>query len=176
MKTSEPSFIATLKTAPSYIKARMLVLIGIGLFALFGALLSVTWILKAHRGPTATEEVLEHSRHLASHESKEFEHAYEIKDMSMALLNRKGTRTAYAQFSLMFDCPDADSKHVLEMNRAKLIDGIFEVGGDFILEDFQAPLAAKGFERFKGQIQSRLQTQFKGNAPRVVVLKDWVMN
>lgn len=173
---SQESFVSTLKTAPSYLKIRMFMIAGSGLVVLLASLLSITWIWKAHRGPIATEEVLEHSRKLASHETKEFEFAYEVKDMSMALLNRKGTRTAYAQFTLIFDCPDEESKHVLEMNRAKIIDGIFEVGGDFTLEEFQAPLAAKGFEKFKKNIQSRLQTQLKDQAPRLVVLKDWVMN
>lgn len=164
------------KSAPGYLKVRMFVLVGMGCTVLLGSLLSIVWIWKAHRGLSATEEVLEHSRKFASHEPKEFEFAYEIKDMSMAVMNKKGTRTAYAQFTLMFDCPSADAKHVMELNRAKVIDGIFEVGGDFSLEDFQAPLAAKGFERFKSQLKARLTKQLKGEAPRNVVLKDWVMN
>ena len=33
---------------------------------------------------------------------------YELKNISIVLLNRRGTQTAYAQFTLVLDCPSAN--------------------------------------------------------------------
>jgi hypothetical protein len=94
----------------------------------------------------------------------------------MAVMNRKGTKTAYAQFSLVLDCPDEESHKTLSMNRAKLLDAIFVVGGGFYLEDFQGEKAQKSFEKFKKDLLQKYQTDFHAQAPREISLKDWFVN
>lgn len=170
------SVLSFVKGAPSYVKARVFLLALSASVVLIVTTLTIAWIWKLHRGPSLTEQVLEHSRQSASVEAPAFSLSYEIKDMSMALMNKKGTRTAYAQFTLLFDCSNEECKHMLELHRAKIINGIFEVGGEFYTDDFSAPLAKEGFEKFKGGIRSKLSEYFHSQAPREVVIKDWVMN
>lgn len=167
---------AVVKPSPQDAKRTILYLSTAAGIAVVLGLLSVYWIWLKHRGPTAPEQVLETSRKLASHEPLSFQFAYEIKDMSMAIMNKKGTRTAYSQFTLIFDCPSETCKKNLELHRAKIINAIFEVGGEFFTEDFEAPLAPKGFQRFKDGIRAKTTEYFGKSGPSLVVLKDWVMN
>jgi len=170
------SIITFLKDAPGYLKARIFILLSVVLAVLIVGLGSIAWIINLRREPALTEKVLEHSRKTASTVAQEYTFTYEIKDMSMAFINKKGSRTAYAQFTILFDCPDEESKHVMEMNRAKIITGIFEAGGDIYIEDLTAPLAAQGFEKFKSQVKIKLTEYFKSKGPRNVLIKEWVMN
>lgn len=157
-------------------KRKITLLISAAALAVGVGLGSIFLIWRAHKGPEITDQVIETSRKMTSHEPVSFQFAYEIKDMSMAIMNKKGTRTAYSQFTLIFDCPSEICKKVLELNRAKIINAIFEVGGDFYTEDFEAPLAATGFQRFKDGVRGKTAEYFGKNAPSLVVLKDWVMN
>jgi flagellar basal body-associated protein FliL len=105
-----------------------------------------------------------------------FHFPYEINQISMAMMNRQGTRTAYAMFSLVLDCPSEKALKNLSMNRAKLVDSVFDVGGNFVLEDFVAPKTPETLTKLKTQLLEKYQHSFPDEAPRDLVLKDWVIN
>lgn len=173
---AQDSFGNFIKSAPPPVKKRVLLLLSMAGAFVLGAFITISWIWKLHRGPSLPEAVLESSRKLAGHEPVSFQHAYEIKDMSMAILNKKGTRTAYSQFTIIFDCATEACLKAMELNRAKLINTIFEVGSDFYVEDFEAPLAKTGFKRFKDKLLEKTTEFFGKQGPHVIVFKDWVMN
>ncbi len=103
----------------------------------------------------------------------EFEVNYLLKDISIPLVDRASTKIAYAQFSLMLDCPTNACKRAMELHRPKLLDRIFEVASKFYLEDFAQ---AKGFEKFKHAFLTTLRKDFNEMAPRQVTIENWVIN
>lgn len=152
------------------------------------ALTTVVLVLGAQHSPKVIhpDAVSEnaHSNEENHHKESKPEHAsalpfhfpYEINQVSMAVMNREGTRTAYAQFSLVLDCPSEGSQKTLSMNRAKLVDAIFDVGGNFVLEDFATPKTPETLTKLKAQLLEKYQHSFPQEAPRDLVLKDWVIN
>lgn len=169
------SFKEFLKIAPLTTKLKIVALFFSGFLILVVTVFSIKNIWSYYQGPDLTESVLHRSRDVASI-SPEYTHVYEIKDMSVAFMNKKGTRTAYSQFTLIFDCENEECKKNMALQRAKVLDTIFEVGGEFYLEDFSPPLAPGGFAKFKSEIIVSLKKHFKSLAPREVVLKDWFLN
>lgn len=152
------------------------------------ALTTVILVLKAQNPPKALQaDALPSDAHSMEEGHKEtvkeghasalpFHFPYEINQVSMAVMNREGTRTAYAQFSLVLDCPSEGSQKTLSMNRAKLVDAIFDVGGNFVLEDFATPKTPETLTKLKAQLLEKYQHSFPQEAPRDIVLKDWVIN
>lgn len=110
------------------------------------------------------------------HAAKATGFPYEINQVSMAMMNRKGTKTAYAQFSLVITCPNEESHKSMALNRAKLLDTIFHVGSDFYLDDFEGPKTAESLTVFKKRLLEKYQTEFSSNGPSEIVLKDWIVN
>jgi flagellar basal body-associated protein FliL len=172
------NFLDWLRTAPTEKRQKALILLGLGVIVLFAAVISTVVILKAQKPTTQVSHVAESeaSHSGEAHPKGPYSLSYEINQISMAVMNRKGTKTAYAQFSLVLDCPDEESHKTLSMNRAKLLDAIFVVGGGFYLEDFQGEKAQKSFEKFKKDLLQKYQTDFHAQAPREISLKDWFVN
>jgi len=172
-------FFDWLRTAPGEKRQKAIFLLGLGILVLIGAIISTVVILKAQspsaHGPSHGAQN-EESHSLDSHSQGPYGRPYEIDQISMAVMNRKGTKTAYAQFSLVLDCPNEESHKILAMNRAKLLDAIFVVGGNFYLDDFQGEKAPKSFEKFKKDLLEKYQAEFHAQAPREIALKDWVIN
>ena len=98
---------------------------------------------------------------------------FELRNLSLPLAERKSSRMHYAQFTLVLECPTPESRRLMELSRAKLLDTILEVGAAFHAEDFQGP---NGYEAFKGALKANLSYLFKENAPQDVFIKDWLMN
>ncbi len=107
---------------------------------------------------------------------QEYSLTYEVKDMSIGFINRTGSRTAYAQFTLLFDCETELCVKNLTLNRAKLLDAIYQVSGNYYIEDFTAPLVDEGMKRFKLAILDFLKKNIPGEPPRKVVFRDWFLN
>lgn len=145
-------------------------LLGLGVLVLLGAAISITVILRAQRETVDIKPVTELVQPIESHEV-----LYEINQVSMAVMNKKGTKTAYAQFSLVLHCPSEEAKKNLTMNRAKVLDAIFVVGGNFYLDDFQGESAAASFDKFKKQLLEKYKADFNSDAPTQIALKDWVI-
>jgi len=101
---------------------------------------------------------------------------YELNQVSMAVMNKKGTKTAYAQFSLILNCPNDKSLHLISQSRAKLLDGIFSVGSQFFLDDFMGEAAPAAFDKFKNLLIADYRVLFQDQAPTAIVLKDWALN
>ena len=57
-----------------------------------------------------------------------------------------------------------------------LLDSIYQVGGNYYIEDFMHPFVEKGMQRFKLAIIGHLKKNMKGEPPRAVVFRDWYMN
>lgn len=133
---------------------------------------SIAFILKAHlAGRPQQEAGLGPARHVDSIDP-EYTHTFEIKDMSMAVLSKNGLRTAYAQFTLLFDCPTEATKELMGMERAKILDSIYEAGSTLTIEEFGNP---EGFAKFKNSTMELLKKHFPQNPPRQVALKNWFM-
>jgi hypothetical protein len=135
--------------------------------------LSSLW--KMYKGPTPEPKVLEVSRESEISKEDDFK-TYELKHLSVGFMDKKETRMAYAQFSLVFNCPDEACKKNLLLHHAQILDTIFEVGSEFFVEDFVYPSATEGFSRFKSKINLQLEKKFANLAPKSVVIQDWFMN
>lgn len=104
---------------------------------------------------------------------QQFTYLYEMKDLSIALTDRRRLRTAYAQFALAFDCPSKDAQTMMGLHRAKILNTINEVAIQFTIDDFKTPL---GLQTFKGALKANYKAIFRENAPREIVIRDWLMN
>jgi hypothetical protein len=102
-----------------------------------------------------------------------YRYTYELKKISFPLQGRGKRRTGAAQCSLVLDMPTFEARHWMELNRAKLLTITFDVASRFSFEDFDAP---GGLELFKKQLKSSYVAAFGENAPREVVLRDWLTN
>ncbi|MFM8270568.1 MAG: hypothetical protein ACKN9V_10300 [Pseudomonadota bacterium] len=166
-------FLDWLRTAPTEKRQKAILLLSLGLVISLVALIAVILILKA-QGPS--QVVAPSAAPHEIHSKGPYSFPYEINEVSMAVMNKKGTKTAYAQFSLVLDCPSEEAHKTLSMNRAKLLDAIFVVGGNFYLDDFQGEKAPKSFEKFKKDLLEKYKSDFHAEAPREIALKDWVVN
>lgn len=173
-------FFDWLRTADPNSRKKAVLLISLGSALTLVSVLAIWYILKARTSilPMETHQEVESktSDHSQGQGTSAYTFPYEINQVSMALMNRKGTQTAYAQFSLILDCPSEESKKLLTMNRAKLLDTIFVVGSGFYLDDFKGSEATKGFEKFKTQLLQKYQGEFQAQAPKEISLKDWIVN
>ena len=148
------------------------VLIASGTVWAIGTILWVQWNQPApDDAPTVAEEKEDAARAPTSIET--YVYTYELKNISIVLINRRGTRTAYAQFSLVLDCPNAESARQMKLDHAKLLDTIFDVAATYYLDDFALPT---GFASFKGSLLARYKADFKDVSPRDIAIRDWVMN
>lgn len=145
-----------------------------GILGVAVSIWAIRAILQAHNGEDLAEQVL--SRVVELPPSAEYTYPYEIKSVSMAVMGQKGNRTAYAQFTLILDCPTEEAQKQVALHRAKLLDAIFEVGSQFYLEDFVGGNAPKSFEKFKAGLMSIYSKSFGKMAPRQVVFRDWFVN
>jgi hypothetical protein len=142
------------------------------------SLFSVVTLWRFYREPLKEAEAAhETHREVASkHLPVGFTVSYEIKGMNVGFMDRKDTRMAYAQFNLVFNCPDEACKKNLVLNHAKVLDVIFEVSSDFYIEDFVHPEAQKGFSSFKSRISQQLKKRFASVAPEGLVIQEWFLN
>ncbi|NBT58550.1 hypothetical protein EBT16_07175 [bacterium] len=173
-------FLDWLRTASPEKKTKALALLGAGGVILVVAAISIVAILKAQNpGSALTHNTPENHEALAEgvHEKEGANgFPYEINQVSMAIMNRKGTKTAYAQFSLVLECPSEEVKKTMALNRAKLLDAIFVVGGNFYLDEFQGENASKTFDKFKADLLAQYKTDFKTASPSHISIKDWVIH
>lgn len=102
-----------------------------------------------------------------------FQYPYEMKALSFALTDRRGVRTAYAQFAIVLDCPSEEARREIELRHAFILDLIQTVAGQFFVEDFATP---KGLHSFKAAMLSSLRTHLRRNAPRSIAVRDWLIN
>lgn len=156
-------------------KAKVLILYGCAFAIVSVSVASLFLIFRSQKKPTLTEQVIAKSRTLASF-SPSFSFPYEIKDMSIPLTNYKHTRSAFAQFTLILDCPTEEAKKKMVAELPKLLDTILVVGSEFYVEDFSPPLAEKGFARFKHSLRTAYSKYLSEDAPREIVIKDWFVN
>jgi len=173
-------FFDWLRTVDPQTRKKALLLMGLGGFLTLLSVMAIFTVLKA-RTTALSPQVQDAadsttSDHEVGQSANVYAFPYEINQVSMALMNRKGTQTAYAQFSLILDCPNEESKKTLTMNRAKLLDTIFLVGSGFYLDDFKGSEATKGFEKFKTLLLEKYQNEFQAQAPTEISLKDWIVN
>ncbi|MFM8316191.1 MAG: hypothetical protein ACKOA8_18070 [Deltaproteobacteria bacterium] len=158
-------------------KIKLGVLLLSAILVVTGAIFSVVALWRLYRGPE-TLAAREATREVASHHTSEDNSSqpYEIKGVSVGFMDKKDTRMAYAQFSLLFHCADEKCKRNLALNRAKVLDTIFEVSSEFYIEDFTQSDANKGFSEFKSKLTSQLQTKFASLAPKGIMIQDWFLN
>lgn len=156
------------------IKLAMLLLLSVLFVTL--AIFSIVTFWRFYKGPQSTV-ALEGHREIASVSPHEdFSKPYEIKGLSVGFMDRKDTRMAYAQFTLVFNCLTEACKKNLVMNHARVLDTVFEVSSEFYVEDFTEPSAKQGFSQFKSKLTDHLRTKFASLAPKGVVIQEWFLN
>lgn len=101
-----------------------------------------------------------------------FTYSFEVRGISIPLADRAATKIAYANFSLSLDCATPACKRAMELNRARLLDTLFETATRFYLEDLQGP---EGLSPFKTAIVSDLRGAFGELSPREIAIRDWVI-
>jgi len=160
-------------------KIKLTLVVVIGILIVTATLFSLSALWKVYKGPEknyAVHESKEEKREPAAVEGAEVDNPYEIKGVSVGFMDKRDTRMAHAQFTLVFHCPNESCKKNLTLNHAKVLDTLFEVGSDFYVEDFSAPEAHKGLTRFKSKLTEQLQKRFAQLAPKGVSIQDWFMN
>jgi hypothetical protein len=100
-------------------------------------------------------------------------YTYELRGISIHLSDRHRLHSAYAQFSLLLDCPNQAAQHAMELNHAKLLDTVLQVGNRFYLEDLSD---GTGLEAFKARLLAKLEERFRADAPRRIWVRDWLVN
>lgn len=158
-----------MKTAPLAARLKVMVVLMSGAVVV----VSSTWIVSQLLRLQKTGGEI---RRPASQNAGEFSVnlSYELKDVALALSKRGHQgRTSYAQFSLVLDLPSKDSKRLMELNRAKILNTIHEVGSRFNLEDFQYPGI---YGDFKSALLAQLQKEFGAEAPSALSIREWVIN
>ena len=151
-------------------KAKLAGLAFLGIGVVIATAISVGFILKCNHAAVAIVTAEKSAEVVETVPS--FAFPYEINDISVAVSSRDFSRTAYAQFSLVLDCPSAQARHLMELNRARLLDGIFEVSTDFRLEDLTHP---GGLKHFKALLEKKYRKVFQDGAPRQIALNDWLI-
>ncbi len=173
--------IGFFRVADTRVKLRLATLGILSLMAVLTAFIAIRFVLTSKHllevhAPASEHDGSKEHAVAKSLSEQEFTFTYEIKDMSVGFINRTGNRTAYAQFSLVFDCENEECVKNLSLNRAKLLDAIYQVSGNYYIEDFTAPLVQEGFKRFKLGLLQFLKKNFPGEVPRQVIFRDWFMN
>ncbi len=102
-----------------------------------------------------------------------FEFSYELTNLSMQVTDETGRHSGYVQFSMTLEMPNAEAKHWMELNRAKLISIVIDAGNHFSIDDLKH---AEGMDRFKKRIARVYSEEFKAYAPKSLTIQDWVMN
>lgn len=176
MSKNGESFLGFFWRSPFLIKLRLL---AVGLFG-GGVLVCSTWavyqllkVQKLNSPAPAAHAPAGHHDVASVPPAPEYTFNYELKDVSLPLLSRVKKKTYYAQFTLVFDLVDEETKRWWEVNRPQIADVMLEVGHRFRYEDFRDP---KGYDKFKKQLKVEYKKAFKNFAPRDVVIKDWILN
>lgn len=176
MENTHETTLSFFRRAPALIKLKLLFL------WMLGAIVAATsgWIIftivtfkddGSHAMPALHEEAAASAEHGES--VAEFTYSYLLSPVAIALVDRRKVRTGYAQFNMVFDCPNEKCVREMELNRARILNALNETAVQFNFEDFQSPA---GFNRFKNAFRGALVELFHENAPRTIVLRDWLMN
>jgi hypothetical protein len=170
--TSKPlSFREAMSQASRWVRLKVYALLMLGGVVIAGTVWIVISLLRLQVTPPAMDPVEVQKRIPTA--APEYAFSYEMKYLSFHLTNHKETRLAYAQLTLVLDCPDQDAQRMMQLNYAKLIDIVLRVGSTFYVEDFGSP---HGFESFKGSLLAHFKAEFKSQAPRAIVIRDWILN
>jgi flagellar basal body-associated protein FliL len=175
MTASRPAVLG--RKLPKRARAVMVVLIGCAavIIATTGFILVQIIRMQVQRvgeAVTSEEVTAPPPEHHAAPTAAPFTEPYELQGMTISLGNRNQTLAAYAEFNLVLDCPDKESKRWMQMNRASIRDAVYESTISFTVEDFTTP---EGFSRIKKAILETLKTRFGARAPRDVAIRDWII-
>ncbi len=97
---------------------------------------------------------------------------FELPNFSLSL-PAVGGRTAYAQFSLVLDCPTLEARRHLELNRARLRDTVLSASLPFGAAELKA---APGILAYKSRLLTELKSTFGPNAPRDLSLENFLVH
>jgi len=177
MENTQERLLSFFRRAPVLVKLKLLFLWVLGAaVAGFSAWVIFSIVTYHDDGTHAMPELADEKP--TSHESTaepaaEFAYSYLLSPVAIALVDKRKVRTGYAQFNMVFDCPHEKCVREMELNRAKILNALNETAVQFNFEDFQSPA---GFNRFKNAYRGALVELFHDNAPRSIVLRDWLMN
>lgn len=157
-------------------KIKLVALLLMAILVVTAAIFSSVTVWRFFKGPQPVVSLDVHREVASIPPPEDFSKPYEIKGLSVGFMDRKDTRMAYAQFTLVFNCPTEECKKNLVLNHAKVLDSVFEVSSDFYVEDFSDKDATQGFAHFKSKLADQLKTKFASLAPRGVVIQDWFLN
>ncbi|MBI4403863.1 MAG: hypothetical protein HY537_06875 [Deltaproteobacteria bacterium] len=152
-------------------KLRLLAIFCLAIATMCASATVIFHLIRIQKKPEPPEAVL--LKRKLSSVAPVFTYPFELRNLSLPFTNRTSSRMAYAQFTIVLDCPTEEAKHYMELNRAKVLDAIFEVGMNFFVEDFDTP---EGYKKFKESLSQSLSAIFKAASPRRIDIQDWVIN
>lgn len=129
--------------------------------------------IEAHRRLAALEPPPDAAAEApAPREVDPFTYTYEVKGVSVPLADRAATRITYATFSLSLDCASPGCRRAMEINRARVLNSLYETATKFYVEDFSGP---EGLTPFKAAVSAGLRGAFGELAPRAIAIREWVI-
>jgi hypothetical protein len=166
------SFIGLFRSASPGLKLRLGSLLLMAFLVSLASGWAVARIWVWHRTSLVPAEVLLKHRERQRNDTF-FAFPYEIRNVAVPLTDHRNLRSAYAQFTLVLDCPNPESHRLMELNHAKILNTLFETASTFYVEDFETPT---GHQSFKGALQANFKVIFKDQSPRDIAFRDWVIN
>ncbi len=170
---SRLTFKAFYKTAPA---PKRMMMSAVGAFAalvVISSLCSISMILRRKGNEAAAQYPRPVRTPAALTEIPPYTFRFELPNFSISLPSKKGGRTAYAQFSLVLDCPTLASRRHLELNRARLRDTLLTASMPFGEQDLKGN---QGISRYKSRLLVELRGAFGPNAPRDLSLENFLVH
>jgi len=171
-------FLETIRQSPKNVQISVVALWLLGSGVIAASLASIVFIFMIQTKGKVASEVLDGEAFVKKREqearsimAKAF--SYELKNVGVQLMSQNGARMAYAQFSLVMDCPNTRCQNMMESSRSRLLDIIFEVANDHSLEDFDG---ASGILLFKRNLLAKIREKFDDLAPQNVDVTEWIVH
>lgn len=161
------------ETAPAPRRLAMSALWATAALVIISCFFSISLILRKGIRSVSAPKVSAPRTPAALTEIPPYTFRFELPNFSISLPSRKGGRTAYAQFSLVLDCPSLESRRHLELNRARLRDTVLSASMPFGQEDLRAN---QGIGRYKSRLLVELRGTFGANAPRDLSLENFLVH
>jgi flagellar basal body-associated protein FliL len=154
-------------------RARIWFYVSLAVLIATATVLSIIWVVGAAITPKAQPlaETAAPVAHAPPSQVGSFD--YEVDNLNVTFGNAHHTRIAYAQFSLVVQCADAECLSWMKLNRASIRDAVFTVATRTNYEDFKN--TAAGVETFKKAVLEEMKLRFRPHAPKSLLIRDWFM-
>ena len=159
------------KRVPRQVQVFLVGLAVAGVSTIIFAFWASVSVLSLNRKAPLPDDVLARQHHPTG-PAEPYTNVYEIKEISVHFASRETEQVGYAQFGLTLDLATPEGVRMMELNRARLLDLIFEVAADFSFEQMKTP---EGYQQFKAALLAGFKKTFSENGPRDLAIKSWLI-